>query len=257
MTQSWFGLTAALTLLGAGPAAAAIDLGAAAPFAVLGASTVTSTGDTVINGDLGLSPGASITGFPPGVVNGATHVGDALAQQARIDALAAYDALAALPVTTDLGGADLGGLDLTAGVYTFSSSAQLTGTLTLSGPGRFVFVIGSTLTTAGGAIVASTGCGGCDVYWDVGSSATLGAGTAFEGTILAVASAALNAGATIVDGRAIALNGAVTLDGATISAPGAGAPEPGVWTMMMVGFAGLGLAGARRAARRRLALARS
>ncbi len=248
MTRAWFGLAAALSLCGLGPAeAGAINLGAASPFAVLGASTVTNTGNSVINGDLGVSPGTAITGFPPGIVNGATHSADAVALQAQTDAATAYGYIAGLTPTQDLTGIELGGLTLTSGVYFFSSSADLTGTLTLEGPGPFIFQIGSTLTTgsADGSAVIATDCG-CDVYWDVGSSATLGTYTAFEGTILAVASVTVDTGATIEYGRAIALNGAVTLDDNIITAQTICVPEPATWAMMLIGFAGLGFAGARR-----------
>jgi hypothetical protein len=237
-------LVAALSLAGVVPAGAvAISLGSAAEFAVLANSTITNTTPTTITGDVGLYPGTSVTGFGLVTLNGTLHVDDSVAQQAQADALTAYNALAALPSTENLTGTNLGGLDLTAGVYTFSSSAQLTGTLTLTGPGPFVFQIGSTLTTASGSAVDATDCGGCDVYWQVGSSATLGTTTAFEGTIIAKVSDTLNTGATIVDGRAFALTGAVTLQDNTIAVS---VPEPSTWALMLIGFGGLGLAGARR-----------
>ncbi len=148
-------------------------------------------------------------------------------------------------------------MTLTAGVYTFSSSAQLTGKLTLQGPGRFVFQIGSTLITASGSSVVAPNDGLNNVYWQVGSSATLGTGTAFEGTIISDVSDTLNTRATIVDGRAFALTGAVTLEDNTFwshrkygavadSITALTAPEPSTWAMMLIGFCGLGFAGARR-----------
>jgi type VI secretion system secreted protein VgrG len=222
--------------------AATITLGSAASFAVLGASTVTNTGATTLNGNLGVYPGSAITGLGTITLNGTVHFADAVAGQAQADALSAYNTIAGLQPVTVLTG-DLGGRTLTAGVYAFTSSAQLTGALTLAGPGQFAFLIGSTLTTASSSSVDLIGgANGGNVFWDVGSSATLGTGTAFAGTILATASVTLNTGATIFDGRAIALNGAVTLDGNTVTA----VPEPSTWAMMLLGFAGVGFAGAYR-----------
>ena len=214
------GLTALLsvTVLGPNPAGAqgAGFLGAAESYAVLGGSTVTNTGPSVINGDLGVSPGSSITGFPPGVVTGTIHSADASALQAQDAVTTAYNDLAGRPATADLTGQDLGGLTLTPGVYSFSSSAQLTGTLTLDAQGNsaavFIFKIGSELTTASSSSVLVTNGGtGCNVWWQVGSSATLGTATSFAGNILALTSITLTTGAN-VSGRALARNGAVTLD---------------------------------------------
>jgi type VI secretion system secreted protein VgrG len=196
-------------------------LGTAGNFAVLAGSTVTNTGSSVINGgDVGVSPGSAITGFPPGldVPPYTLHMGDAAALQGQNDLTTAYNVAAGLAPTQSLTGQDLGGLTLTPGVYFFSSSAQLTGTLTLNDLGdpnaQFVFQIGSTLTTASNSSVVSINGGtmpGCDVFWQVGSSATLGTGTSFEGHILALTSISMNTGATILDGSALARNGAVTL----------------------------------------------
>jgi type VI secretion system secreted protein VgrG len=201
--------------------ATAPSLGTASSFAVLAGSTATNTGDTTINGDLGVSPGTAITGFPPGIVTGATHLADAVALQAQNDVTTAYNALAGQACDTDLTDQDLGGRTLTPGVYCFSSSAQLTGALTLDAVGDpgavFVFQIGSTLTTASNAsVVMTNGANQCNVYWQVGSSATLGTDTAFAGSILAGASITLNTGADVI-GRVLAREGAVTMDNNVIS----------------------------------------
>ncbi len=216
-------------------------LGSARAFAVLGGTTVTNTGPTTLTGSVGVWPQTSITGFPPGlVVNGTTHLGDAVAQLAQSDAAGGYAALAALTPTQSLTGLDLGGLTLTPGVYFFSSSAFLTGTLTLDAQGdpnaEFVFQIGSTLITSNlSSVVITNGADACNLYWQVGSSATLGGGSAFQGNIFASASITLVTGATLVEGRALALNGAVTLDSnlimaGCIPAPGTAAVMAGVFT---------------------------
>lgn len=240
---------AALTFLGLHTQASAQFLGTADTFAVLGGQTVTNIGSTVLSGDLGVWPGSSITGFPPGIVtNGSIHVSDVAAQQAQADVTTAYNILEGETFMQDLSGLDLGGLTLTAGVYRFSSSAQLTGTLTLNAQGnpnaRFDFQIGSNLTTASGSTVNVINRGdGCNVYWQVGSSATLGTTTAFAGHILALTSISLDTGATILDGSALARNGEVTLDTNTINACGA-VPEPAALLALGVGIAAL--AGRRR-----------
>lgn len=214
-------------------------LGSAGKFAVLAGSTVTSTGATVLNCDLGLWPGTAITGFGPGIVNGTYHIADAVAQQAQEDVTTAYDALVAEAYTQDLTGEDLGARTLFAGVYRFSSSAQLTGVLVLDARGdsnaRFDFQIGSTLTSASNARVQMINGGdGCNLYWQVGSSATLGTGTALTGHILAMASITMTTGATITDGSALARNGAVTLDANTITA--CPVPEPTSFAVISAGL---------------------
>ena len=229
-----------------------VNLGTASSFAVLAGSTVTSTGNTIVNGDLGLYPGTSVTGFPAGVVNGTMHVADAVAQQAQTDLLAAYNAAAGLaPTGGTLTGQDLGGLTLTPGVYFFASSAQITGQLTLDAQGLsdpvFVFQIGSTLTTASGpnasSVVLVNGAQACHVFWVVGSSATLGTSSDFVGNILAVTSITADTGAT-VDGRLLAENGAVTLDNNTITEAicnaGSSVPDGGS-TLLLLGFGVLSL----------------
>jgi len=205
--------------------ATAPSLGTAASFAVLGASTVTCTGASVITGDVGVSPGSAITGFPPCTLTGTLHAADAVSLQAQTDALAAYNNLQGQPCDHNLTGSDLGGMHLSPGVYCFDSSVGLTGTLYLRGGGIYIFQIGSTLTTASGSSVLINNARPCDassnVFWQVGSSATLGTATAFAGNILALASITMTTRATL-DGRAIALTGAVTMDTNTITTCGGG-----------------------------------
>jgi hypothetical protein len=212
--------------LAAAPAAAqasAVNLATASPFVVLGGSTVTNTGPSVLNGDLGVAPGTALVGFgAPAVVNGATHDNDAVAAQAQSDLTTAYDVAAGQPVTSDLTGQDLGGKTLTAGAYRFSSSAQLTGQVTLDAAGdpnaQFVFMIGSTLTTASASsVVLINGASPCNVFWQIGSSATIGTTTAFQGNLMALTSITVNHAAT-VQGRALARHGAVALDDNTLGA---------------------------------------
>jgi hypothetical protein len=197
-----------------------VGLGTAGSFAVLGGSAVTNTGPSTINGNLGVDPGTSITGFPPGTVNGATHSADAVALQAKTDLTTAYnDAAGRIPAATVSG--DLGGSTLTPGVYKSASSLGLTGTLTLNAQGNpaavFIFQAGSTLTTASASDVSLiNGARACNVYWQIGSSATLGTASTFVGNILAYTSISLNNDVT-VSGRALARNGAVTMIDDTIT----------------------------------------
>lgn len=229
------------------------SLGAAQSFAVLAGSTVTNTGPTTVAGDLGVSPGTAVTGFPPGVVvSGTIHSADAVALSAQNSVTAAYNSLAGQACTQDLSGQDLGGKTLTPGVYCFSSSAQLTGALTLNAQGNassvFIFKTGSTVTTASGSSVAVINGGSlCNVFWQIGSSATLGTTTSFVGNILALTSITVTTGASVT-GRALARNGAVTLDSNTIAgATCAGAlppaPVPTLPQLFIVVLA-LGLVGA-------------
>jgi hypothetical protein len=216
-------------LFGSSSAFAAVTLGTTVQtFAVLGGSTVTNTGSSVINGNVGVSPGPILqaaAGFPPGLIVGGTfHPNDAVAGLAQNELTTAYNAVAGTPCTVDLTGQDLGGLTLTPGVYCFTSSAQLTGTLTLNLQGnpnaQFLFKIGSTLTTAGASSVLLINTGGTtcppNLYWQVGSSATLGTTTSFVGNILALTSITLTTGAGVI-GRTLARNGAVTLDTNTVN----------------------------------------
>jgi Ice-binding-like/IPTL-CTERM motif len=226
-------------------------LGTAQSFAVLGGSTVTNTGPSVLTGDLGVSPGSAITGFPPGTATGTIHAADAVALQAQNDVTTQYNALASAACTADLTGQDLGGKTLTSGVYCFSSSAQLTGILTLNAQGNanatFVFKIGSTLTTASGSsVLLINGGNPCGVAWQIGSSATLGTTTSFVGNLIALSSITLNTGANII-GRALARNAAVTLDTNNVSFAACGAtappvpppPVPTLPTWAMIALAGL------------------
>jgi len=253
-----FGLLALVTAsFSAYATAINVDLGTADPFAVLAGSTVTNTGATTIHGSLGLWPGTAITGFPPGSVSGGTiHATDAVALQAQSDLTTAYNFAAgeACPATNVLTGQDLGGLTLTPGVYCFGSSAQLTGKLTLNALGNpnavFVFQIGSTLTTASSSSVVFTNAGqGDSVFWQVGSSATLGTTTSFQGNILALTSIALTTGADIGCGRALARNGAVTMEtnnvsidteGCETTTGGVTVPEPSTASLLLlIGAPGL------------------
>lgn len=234
-----------------------INLGTAGGYVVLAGSAVTNTGATTLNGNLGVSPGCAISGGGTMTVTGTTNMCNAAALKAQSDLTAAYIAALGLKSTGNLTGQDLGGMSLTTGVYSFSSSADLaTGTtLTLTGlPGAlFVFQIGTALTTGSGSAVifidSLTGKPMTDpnIFWVVGSSATLGTSTKFEGNILALSSITLDTSASITCGSALARNGAVTLQGNTISGCGGGAstvPEP--TTISLLGTGLLMLAGVAR-----------
>ena len=204
-------------------AATAINLGSATPYAVVAGTTITNTGSSVITGNIGLSPGTSITGFPPGLVAGTTGAADATSLAAQTSATAAYGVAAGATPFTTVAGGNIGGTTLSPGVYEAASAMQLTGPVTLNAGGDasavFIFQAGSTLTTASGAsVVLEGGAQACNVFWQVGSSATLGSTTSFVGTILALASVTLNSGAT-VDGRLLAQTGAVTLNDNIITVP--------------------------------------
>ena len=214
----------AVLAMSAGAARAAqpaVGLGTADSYAVLSGSAVTNTGPSTVNGDLGVSPGTALTGFPPGTINGATHVADAAAAQAKADLTVAYDDAAGRTPASTVSG-DLGNRTLAPGVYESGSSLGLTGTLTLDGANDpnavFILKAGSSLTTASGSRVALiNGAQACNVFWQIGSSATLGTSSVFAGNIIALTSISMNDGVT-VSGRALARNGAVTLINDTISA---------------------------------------
>ena len=255
-----------------------ISLGSVAPFAVLAGSAVTNTGPTTIDGNVGLWPGTALSGTTgcPGAnclnLTGVIDATNGVAMNAQNDLTTLYTTLAGKPPTIDLTGKDLGGLTLTPGVYKFSSSAQLTGTLTLDAQNDpnavWIFQIGSTLTTASGSdvsIINQASNANNGLFWQVGSSATLGTTTDFEGNIVALTSITLLTGATDDCGRILARNGAVTLDNNTIGigctgedvsnesgsgglsggSSGVGvAPEPG--TLLLAGCGILALLALRR-----------
>lgn len=201
-------------------AATAPSLGTAESFAVLGGSTVTNTGATSMNGNIGVHPGSAITDLGTiTLTNGGTaHAGDSVALQAQTAAVAANTALTGESCTQSFTGTavEIGSQTLSPGVYCFSSSAQLTGTLTLSGDGVFIFKIGTALNTAVGSTVALIGTQPCNVFWQIGSSAVLFTNTTFVGNIVADQSITLQSGTTLF-GRALAQNAAVTLDNNTIT----------------------------------------
>jgi len=207
-------------------ASTAPGLGTAASYAILAGTTVTNTGNSVIAGDIGISPGSACTGFPapctgggPGTLSGAIHAGDAQALQAKSDLTAAYGVAASSPCNFNKTGVNLGGQTLTPGTYCQTTAPTLTGTLTLSGNGVFIFQIGSTLVTAPGATVAFiNGAQPCNVFWQVSSSATLDTTTTFVGTIMALTSISLNDGVTVA-GRVLARNGQVSLINDRITVP--------------------------------------
>jgi len=229
------GTTAAVLVLGgvagtpvASAAEPSVGLGTATSFAVLAGTTVTNVGPSGISGDLGVSPGTAVVGFPPGLVrNGAQHAGDAVALQAQSDLTTAYiDAAGRTPATAV--SSDLGGQTLAPGVYTAASALGVTGTLTLDAEGDpdavFVFQAGSTLITASNSTVRLIGgAQACNVFWQVGSSATLGTDTTFVGSILALTSATVQTGATVA-GRVLARNGQVSLHTNTITRPACTTP---------------------------------
>lgn len=232
-------------------AQSAVPLGTAANFAVLAGSTVTNTGTSLVTGNVGVAPGSAITGFPPGVVTGALDAANAASSQAQGALVTAYNYAAGEGVTTNLTGQNLGGLVLGPGVYHFANSAQLTGILTLNGGGNqnavFVFQIGTTLTTASSSrMVAENGAQAANIFWQVGSSATLGTSSTFLGNILALTSVTATTSVSMA-GRLLAINGAVTMDTISLTYPpaispgGVGGPSvvpaPSSWMLLLIGLA--------------------
>ena len=228
LSSAFLAVTLGVTISGIGGSAAIaaqapVGLGTAASFAVLAGQTITNTGSSVISGDIGVSPGSAVTGFPPGTVNNGTkHLADAVALQAQSDVTTAYnDAAGRSPTATVT--ADLGGQTLFPGVYR-GATLEVTGTLTLDAQGDpnavFIFQTASTLITASTSTVAMINGGSpCNVFWKVTSSATLATNSVFVGTVLALTSISASTGATIT-GRLLARNGGVTLENNTINAAG-------------------------------------
>ncbi|MBI5539430.1 MAG: DUF3494 domain-containing protein [Bacteroidia bacterium] len=199
-----------------------VPLASSADFAILAGSAITSTGATIINGDLGLSPGSSIGGFPPGILVGTQHINDAIANQAKLDLTAAYNDAAGRTSTdiVTLSG-NIGGLTLTPGLYKSTSTLAISsGDLTFDAKGNssavFIIQIASTLTTTSGRkVILSGGALASNIFWQVGSSATFGTTSVFKGTIMAMQSITFNTGATL-DGKALARIGGITMAGNTI-----------------------------------------
>jgi Ice-binding-like len=206
--------------------AAPVNLATAEPFVVLAGTTVTNTGPSVLNGDLGVAPGTAVTGFGlPAVVNGATHEADAVAAQAQSDLTNAYTVASEQPVAPadDLSGTNLGNRILGPGAYRYTAAALMTGALTLDAEGdpnaQFVFEIGSELTTeSASSVLLINGASPCNVYWQVGSSADIGTTTTFVGNLMALTSISLKNGATVV-GRMLARNGQVSLINNVLTKP--------------------------------------
>jgi hypothetical protein len=204
-------------------AEASVGLGTARTYSVLGGQAVTNTGPSTLGGDLGVSPGTAITGFPPGKVGGVRHADDDQAAQAQSDLVIGYNDAARRARTASVAG-DLVGRTLTSGVYKSTGPLALSGSLTLNGQGNpnavFIFQVASTLITASASKVKLTnGAQACHVFWQVGSSATVGTASSFKGTIMALTSISVTTGA-VVEGRALARNGQVSLDNNTFTAPG-------------------------------------
>ena len=201
-----------------------VNLNTVAPFAVLAGSTVTNTGPTTVTGDLGVGPGSAVTGFGPGTVVGTMHLGDPTAAQAQADLTVAYNDAAGRTLCPVSVSGNLGGLTLAPGLYKSTTSLEISsGNLTLDAKGNtkavFIFQMATTFTTsAGRQVILTNGAKASNVFWQVGSSATLGTTTIFKGNIMAYQAVTLKTGATL-DGRALARVAAVALDTNTVTKP--------------------------------------
>jgi type VI secretion system secreted protein VgrG len=228
-------LAAVVFIVWPAQALAATDPGlkTAGKFAVLAGTTVTASGlPSWISGSLGVWPGTAITGFPPSLASGSTHAGDSVAHQAQLDMTGAYTRAknAPCPATNNKSGVNLGGLTLVPGVYCQTTAPTLTGTLTLSGGGVYIFQIGSTLVTAPGARISLTGgATPCEIFWAVSSSTTLDVGTAFVGNIMSQTLIAMNDGATL-EGRALGKAAVTLIHNRIIQPGGCGATAPPLGT---------------------------
>jgi hypothetical protein len=199
-----------------------VNLGAAADFAIIAGEAVTNTGGTEITGDLGLSPGTSVGGFPPGILNGTLHINTESATLAKLDLTAAYNDIAGRTSTdiVTLSG-NIGGLTLTPGIYKSTSSLAISsGDLTFDAKGDanavFIIQIASALTTTSGRqVFLSGGASAANIFWQVGSSATFGTTSVFKGTVMAMESITFNTGATL-DGKALARKGSIVMEANTI-----------------------------------------
>ncbi|WP_319462035.1 ice-binding family protein [Micromonospora sp. RTP1Z1] len=234
--SAFFG--SSLVLAGLAPALSAakveppVDLATATSYAVLADGAITNNGNSVITGDVGVHPGTEISGFPPGVINGQRHAGDAVAERAQSDLTVAYNDAAGRTSSRTIG-PHLEGQTLTPGVYKAAENASLAGTLTLDAKGNpsavFIFQLGSGLTTAqnSNVRVVNSPRPACGVFWTVGDSATLGTNTSFVGRIMAVNGITLQSAAKIEQGGALSRDGSVTLDTNAVSrseCAAAGAP---------------------------------